>query len=124
MSGVPIEVDRLEYRRVATPIAKDAISAKAKQFWDVVDPTTGQAIAHAEVFEKKIGPASPGTPADADQWGVRLFDRAPMLDEVDLARIVAKLLVWHAACPAETVELWLARTNTRQVMVRVSGDYV
>jgi hypothetical protein len=112
MSGVPIEVDRLEYRRVAKPMAKDALSAKAKQFWDVVDPTTGTAIAHAEVFEKP------------DQWGVRLFDRAPALDEVDLTRIVAKLLVWHASCPAETVDLWLARTGARSVMVRVSGDYV
>lgn len=112
MSGVPIEIDRLEYRRVAAPTKRDAISAKATQFWDVVDPTTQQAIALAEIFEKP------------DQWGVRLFDRAPSLDEVDLARVVAKLLVWHAACPVETVELWLARNNARQVMVRVSGDYV
>jgi hypothetical protein len=109
---VPIEIDRLEFRRVAKPLAKDALSANAKQFWDVVDPTTNVAIAHAEVFEK------------TDAWGVRLFDRAPALDETDLTRIVARLLVWHAGCTAETVELWLARTKTRSVMVRVSGDYV
>lgn len=108
----PVEIDRLEYHRVAAPIAKDAISLKAKQFWDIVDPATKTVIAHAEVFVKP------------DQWGVRLFDRAPSLDELDLTRVVAKLLVWHAACPAETVELWLARTKTRSVMVRVSGDYV
>lgn len=112
MTGVPIEVDRLAYRRVAAPPPKDAISAKAKQFWDVVDPTTQRALAHAEVFEKP------------DQWGVRLFDRAPELDEVDLTRVVAKLLVWHAQCPVETVELWLARSGARSVLVRVSGDYV
>jgi hypothetical protein len=112
VSAVPVELDRLEFRRVAAPFAKDAHSAKATQFWDVVDPTTNAPIAHAEIHEK------------ADQWGVRLFDRAPELDEVDLVRIVAKLLVWHVHCPAETVELWLVRNGARQVMVRVSGDYV
>ncbi len=108
----PIEIDRLEYRQVTAPMARDAVSAKAKQFWDVIDPISKQVVAHAEIFEK------------TDQWGVRLFDRAPSLDETDLTRVVAKLLVWHAHCHAETVELWLARTNTRSVMVRVSGDYV
>jgi hypothetical protein len=112
VASVPIEVDRLEYKRVAPPPPRDGTSTKAKQFWDVVDPTRNVAIAHAEVFEKP------------DQWGVRLFDRAPELDDVDLTRVVAKLLVWHARCPAETVELWLARTNARSVLVRVSGDYV
>ena len=112
MADVPIEIDRLELRRVSAPVARDATSAKAKQFWDVVDPTTQKAIAHAEVFEKP------------DVWGVRLFDRAPQLDETDLTRIVARLLVWHAGCTTETVELWLARNGARSVMVRVSGDYV
>lgn len=108
-----IELDRLEYRQVAPPKPpRDATSTKAKQFWDVVDPESKAVVAHAEVFEK------------TDQWGVRLFDRAPSLDETDLTRVVAKLLVWHAHCPAETVELWLARTGARSVMVRVSGDYV
>jgi hypothetical protein len=108
----PIEVDRLEFRRVNASMAKDAQSAKAKQFWDVVDPASNTTIAHAEIYEKP------------DQWGVRLFDRAPTLDEVDLARIVARLLVWHANATVETVELWLVRTGAKQTMVRVSGDYV
>jgi uncharacterized membrane protein (DUF2068 family) len=109
---VPVEIDRLEIRRVAPPAPHDATSRKATQFWDVVDPTTQKAIAHAEIFEK------------ADQWGVRVFDRAPQLDETDLTRIVARLLVWHAGCTVETVDLWLARNGARSVMVRVSGDYV
>jgi len=107
-----IEIDRLEFRRVKASLAKDAQSAKAKQFWDVVDPASGTAIAHAEIYEKP------------DQWGVRLFDRAPSLDEADLTRIVAKLLVWHAGCTVETVELWLMRSGAQSTMVRVSGDYV
>jgi uncharacterized protein YcgI (DUF1989 family) len=106
-----LEVERLAYHRVAAPLPRDATSRNAKQFWDIVDPD-GKVVAHAEIFEK------------ADQWGVRLFDRAPSLDENDLARIVARLLVWHAHCPMETVELWLERTKTIQTMVRVSGDYV
>lgn len=122
--SVPIEIDRLEYRRVAAPIAKDKQSAKAKQFWDVVDPTTNTSIAHAEIYTLSPSGAAPPDPGPSDEWGVRLFDRAPSLDESDLTRVVAKLLVWHANCTAETVELWLVRTNARSVMVRVLGDYV
>ncbi|MFO0681712.1 MAG: hypothetical protein U0234_06665 [Sandaracinus sp.] len=109
----PIEIDRLTYRRVAPPARpRDATSAKAKQFWDIVEPDGGAVVAHAEVFEKP------------DQWGVRLFDRAPQLDEIELTRIVANLLVWHAGAQVETVELWLARNGARSVLVRVRGDYV
>ncbi len=105
-----LEVERLEFRRVASS-RRDAVSSRARQFWDVVGED-GTAIAHAEIFEKP------------DQWGVRLFDRAPHLDESDLVRAVARLLVWHAGCRVETVELWLARNGARQVLVRVTGDYV
>jgi hypothetical protein len=105
-----LEVERVQFRRVS-PSARDAVSKRATQFWDVVGED-GAAIGHAEVFEKP------------DQWGVRLFDRAPHIDDSDLVRVVAKLLVWHAGCKVETVELWLARNNSRQVMVRVTGDYV
>jgi hypothetical protein len=105
-----MEVDRLQYRRVS-PTMRDSVSRRAAQFWDLV-AEDGTTIAAAEVFEQP------------DQWGVRVFDRAPQLDESDLVRAVAKLLVWHAGCRVETVELWLARNGARQVMVRVSGDYV
>lgn len=105
-----LEVERLEFRRVS-PTGRDAVSKRATQFWDIVT-ADGVAVAQAEIFEKP------------DQWGVRLFDRAPQLDESDLVRAVAKLLVWHAGCRAETVELWFARNGTQQVMVRVTGDYV
>lgn len=105
-----LEVERVQFRRVSSS-GRDAISKRAAQFWDIVSED-GTAIGHAEIFEKP------------DQWGVRLFDRAPHLDESDLVRVVAKLLVWHAGCRAETVELWFARNGTRQVMVRVTGDYV
>jgi hypothetical protein len=105
-----LEVERVQFRRVSST-SRDAISKRATQFWDIVDEN-GAAIGHAEIFEKP------------DQWGVRLFDRAPHLDESDLVRVVAKLLVWHAGCRVETVELWFARNGARQVMVRVTGDYV
>ena len=73
----------------------------------------GHAVAQAEVF------TSP------DQWGVRLFDRIPQVEASDLVRLVARLLVWHAQCPTETVELVIMRRGVeKQTMVRVAGDYV
>ncbi|MBN8612198.1 MAG: hypothetical protein J0L92_16505 [Deltaproteobacteria bacterium] len=106
-----LELDRLTFKRVA-PLARDGISAKASQFWDVITPE-GHAVAQAEVF------TSP------EQWGVRLFDRMPQVDTSDLVRLVARLLVWHALCPTETVELVIMRRGVeKQTMVRVAGDYV
>jgi hypothetical protein len=105
------ELDRLGFRRVA-PVRRDGLSAKATQFWDVLTPE-GVAVAQAEIFEAP------------DEWGVRLFDRLPELDPSDLVRVVARLLVWHARCPTETVELVIARPGVeRQTLVRVQGDYV
>ncbi len=106
-----LELDRLTFKRV-TAIPRDGVSAKAAQFWDVITPE-GFAVAQAEVF------TSP------EQWGVRLFDRIPQVDPSDLVRLVARLLVWHAQCPTETVELVIMRRGVeKQTMVRVSGDYV
>lgn len=106
-----LELDRLTFKRVA-PLARDGISAKAAQFWDVITPE-GHAVAQAEIF------------TGAEQWGVRLFDRIPQADPSDLVRIVARLLVWHAQCPTETVELVIMRRGVeKQTMVRVAGDYV
>jgi hypothetical protein len=107
-----LAVDRMKFVRVAPHVAKvDAISAKAQQYWDVVDET-GKPIARAEIFE---GP---------EQWGVRLFDRAPQFHDSDLIRIVAHLLVWHAQCRTETVDVVLGRSHEHHTLVRVSGDYV
>ncbi|MBX7193960.1 MAG: hypothetical protein K1X94_18040 [Sandaracinaceae bacterium] len=106
-----IELDRLGFKQVA-PVRRDGVSAKAAQFWDVVTPE-GTAVAQAEVFSAP------------EQWGVRLFDRLPQADSSDLVRLVARLLVWHARCPTETVELVIMRPGVeKQTLVRVSGDYV
>lgn len=106
-----LELDQLTFRQVA-PVRRDGISARAAQFWDVIT-REGVAVAQAEIF--------PGP----DQWGVRLFDRLPDVDVSDLVRVVARLLVWHARCPTETVELVVMRPGVeKQTMVRVAGDYV
>jgi hypothetical protein len=105
------DIERLGFRQVA-PLHRDGLSRKATQFWDVLTPE-GVAIAQAEVFEAP------------EQWGVRLFDRAPQLEVSDLVRVVARLLVWHTRCPTETVELVVARRGVEpQTLVRVQGDYV
>lgn len=105
------EIERFTFRQVAL-LRRDALSQRAVQAWDVLDPT-GATVAQAEVF------ASP------DQWGVRLFDKLPQLDPSDLVRVVARLLVWHAKCPSETVELRIQRHGVEsQILVRVAGDYV
>ena len=109
--SAPLELDRLGFRQVR-PLARDGLSAKATQCWDILTPE-GVAVAQAEVF------------GASDPWGVRLFDRLPQADTSDLVRLVARLLVWHAHCPTETVELIVMRKGVeKQTLVRVSGDYV
>ena len=111
--SVVLELDRLRYARVApsAPSPRDPIAARATQVWDVIDPKN-KAIARAEIYEGE------------DQWGVRLHDRAPEYEDSDLVRIVAHLLVWHAHCRTETVDVVLGRTHEHHTLVRVSGDYV
>lgn len=110
--GVGLALDRMRYERVPPERARiDEVSARAQQHWDVSDEA-GRTIARAEVFE------------GSEQWGVRLFDRAPEMHDSDLVRIVAHLLVWYAQCRTETVDVVLARTHEHQTLVRVSGDYV
>jgi hypothetical protein len=82
-----------------------------ERFWDFL-AEDGAAFARAEVF--------PGT----DQWGVRVQDRAPDLEERDLLLLVGRLLVWEVGCTADTVEVVLGRTHERQVLVKVQGEYV
>lgn len=107
-----LALDRMRYVRIAPHAGRvDGTSTKAQQHWDVVDET-GATIARAEVFEGH------------EQWGVRFFDRAPQMHDSDLIRICAHLLVWHAQCRTETVDVVLARTHEHHTLVRVSGDYV
>jgi hypothetical protein len=101
----PTDLDRVTFRRVWA-------QGEETRFWDFVAPDGATVFARAEVF--------PGT----IQWGVRLQDRAPALDDGDLLRLVARLLVWEIACPAETIEVVLGRTHDRHVLVKVGGDYV
>jgi hypothetical protein len=101
----PTDLERVTFRRVAE-------RGEGARFWDFVAPDGATVFARAEVF--------PGTV----QWGVRLQDRAPALEDRDLLRLVARLLVWEIACPAETVEVVLGRTHDRHALVKVAGDYV
>ena len=112
-----LEMDRVELVRAAGPLpGADAVSGRAQQHWDAIVPASGpepaRAVARIEVFE------------GAEQWGVRVLERAGGTDEAELLRVVAKLLVWHARCPTETVDVVLSRSHAHHTLVRVSGDYV
>lgn len=110
--GAGLALNQMRYERAAAGRSRiDEVSARANQHWDVFDEA-GVAVARAEIFE------------GSEQWGVRFFDRAPRLDDSDLLRVVAHLLVWHAQCRTETVDVVLGRTHEHHTLVRVSGDYV
>ncbi len=100
------DLERLSFRRVDASAATRA----GVQLWQIV-ALSGEVVAQAEIF--------PGE----SQWGVRVQDRLPVPD-ADLLRLVAKLLVWHVNCPAETVDVVLGRTHDHHALVRVGGDYV
>lgn len=112
-----VAFDTYRYTRVATrspglfAIFETPGTKKPDQAWDIAGESAG-VIAHAEVFEGR------------DQWGVRLFDKAPQLDESDLLKLVGHLLVWHAGARVETIEVVLVRSRSTHVLVRVGGDYV
>jgi hypothetical protein len=110
--GAGLALARMRYERVQ-PSGKliDEVSKRANQHWNIIDESN-VIIARAEIFE------------GSEQWGVRFFDRAPALDDSDLLRVVAHLLVWHAQCATETVDVVLGRTHEHHTLVRVSGDYV
>lgn len=105
-----IEVDAVKIVRVVPPKV-DAVAARAQQHWDFKDPT-GHVFARAEIFE------------GAEQWGVRVHDRAPTVPDEDLLRLVARLLVWHAHCPTDTVDVVLGRTHEHHTLVKVGADFV
>lgn len=87
-----------------------ADGAEGQQVWDVTDDDN--LVARAEVFE---GP---------NQWGVRLFDKLPMLDDGSLLRVVARLLVWECGCRTDTVDVVLMRTHEHHAMIRTGADYI
>lgn len=105
-----MEMADVKIYRVSPPRV-DRIAAQAQQHWDFKDES-GWVFARAEIFE------------GAEQWGVRVHDRAPAMEDADLLRLVAKLLVWHARCPTDTVDVVLGRTHEHHTLVKVGADYV
>lgn len=105
-----MEVGSVKIYRVVPPRV-DAVAGRANQHWDFKDEH-GTVFARAEIYEGQ------------EQWGVRVHDRAPSLGDDELLRLIAKLLVWHARCPTETVDVVLGRTHEHHTLVRVGGDYV
>jgi hypothetical protein len=110
MAAMRVDVDQVKMLRVVPPRV-DHVSARAHQHWDLRDQT-GRVFARAEIFE--------GT----EQWGVRVHDRAPDVSDEDLLRLIAKLLVWHAHCKTDTVDVVLGRTHEHHTLVRVGPDFV
>ena len=104
------EIDNVKMFRVVPPRV-DAVARRANQHWDFKDPK-GVVFMRAEVYEGE------------EQWGVRVHDRAPGVEDRDLLRLIAKLLVWHAKCPTDTVDVVLGRTHEHHTMVKVGADFV
>ena len=105
-----IDVDSVKIYRVVPPKV-DRVARQAQQHWDFKDKR-GEVFMRAEIYEGE------------EQWGVRVHDRAPALEESDLLRLVARLLVWHAHCPTDTVDVVLGRTHAHHTLVKVGADFV
>ncbi len=105
-----IDLDSVSFLRVVPPRV-DQVAAMAQQHWDLRDER-GQVFARAEIFEGH------------EQWGVRVHDRAPEIGDYDLVRLIARLLVWHAPCPTDTVDVVLGRTHEHHTLVKVGADFV
>lgn len=105
-----MDIDNVKIYRVVPPKV-DRVAAQANQHWDF-KADGGEVFARAEVFE------------GSEQWGVRLHDRAPSLEDQELLRLVAKLLVWHARCPTDTVDVVLGRSHEHHTLVKVGADFV
>lgn len=104
------EPESVKMYRVVPPNV-DSVAQRASQHWDFKD-REGLVFMRAEIFE---GP---------EQWGVRVHDRAPNVDDSDLLRLIATLLVWHAKCPTDTVDVVLGRTHEHHTLVKVGADFV
>ena len=105
-----VDVDSVKIYRVVPPKV-DPVAQRANQHWDFKDGR-GTVFMRAEIYE------------GAEQWGVRVHDRAPEVDDADLLRLIAQLLVWHAHCPTDTVDVVLGRTHEHHTLVKVGADFV
>jgi hypothetical protein len=102
------ELEQVAFRQVAPPRG----ALPGTQLWELIAPDGTGVFAWAEVYPGEV------------QWGVRLQDRAPALEDDDLLRLVAKLLIWHVHCRADTVDVVLGRTHAHHPLVRVGGAYM
>ena len=107
---IPTDLDSVKIYRVVPPKV-DSVAREANQHWDFKNPG-GQVFMRAEIYE------------GAEQWGVRVHDRAPDVEDSDLVRLVAKLLIWHAHCPTDTVDVVLGRTHEHHTLVKVGAEFV
>ncbi len=83
---------------------------EANEVWDIL--LGPDVVARAEVFHGEA------------QWGVRLADKLPQVDDSDLLRVVARLLVWECGCRADTVDVVLVRNGQHYPLIRTGPDYV
>lgn len=104
------ESESVKIYRVVPPQV-DSVAQRANQHWDFKDGE-GVVFMRAEVYEGE------------EQWGVRVHDRAPNVEDQDLIRLIARLLVWHAKCPTDTVDVVLGRTHEHHTLVKVGPDFV
>ncbi|MFK7992175.1 MAG: hypothetical protein AB8I08_39515 [Sandaracinaceae bacterium] len=105
-----MDLENVKIYRVVPPKVDD-VAQRASQHWDFKDEG-GTVFMRAEIYE------------GSEQWGVRVHDRAPSVGDSDLIRLIAQLLVWHAHCPTDTVDVVLGRTHEHHTLVKVGADFV
>lgn len=103
------EIEKVRFAKVATTQRPPA--GQPHELWDAFGPD-GSAFARLEVFFGET------------QWGLRIFDRAPVLNVEQLLLVAKRFLVWEIHSPAETVEVVLARDRSTHLLVSTGGDYV
>ena len=103
------EIERVRFSKIAT--TRQPPKGQPHELWDAFGPD-GSAFARFEVFHGET------------QWGLRIFDRAPVLTVEQLLLVAKRFLVWEVSCPAETVECVLARDRSTHLLVNTGGDYV
>lgn len=90
--------------------ARVADGDEGQQVWNVLDGA--QIVGRAEVFEAP------------NQWGVRITEQLPKVDDPSLLRVVARLLVWECGCRTDTVDVVLMRTQQHHALIRTGADYI
>jgi hypothetical protein len=103
------EIERVRFSKVAT--TQTPPRGQPHELWDAFGPD-GSAFARIEVFFGET------------QWGLRIFDRAPVLGPDQLLLVAKRFLVWELGSPADTVEVVLARDRSTHLLVNTGGDYV